>query len=140
MREALNLGHNYIGTEHILLGLVRENDGVATRILLDRFDADAEKIRNEIIRILSGPGRRQVGEGGAAAMTGQGASIDDATRALTIGDLIDSLIAAKGAAIDDQDFERAAATGDLERRLTRLLESISHIIGRDQSTPPEPDD
>jgi ATP-dependent Clp protease ATP-binding subunit ClpC len=55
LREALSLGHNYIGTEHILLGLVRENEGVAARILLD-FDADAEKIRNEIIRMLSGPG------------------------------------------------------------------------------------
>jgi ATP-dependent Clp protease ATP-binding subunit ClpC len=64
LREALSLGHNYIGTEHILLGLVRENEGVAARILLD-FDADAEKIRNEIIRMLSGPGRRQQG-GGAA--------------------------------------------------------------------------
>jgi ATP-dependent Clp protease ATP-binding subunit ClpC len=60
LREALSLGHNYIGTEHILLGLVRENEGVAARILLD-FDADAEKIRNEIIRMLSGPGRRQAG-------------------------------------------------------------------------------
>ncbi|HEY6149610.1 MAG TPA: ATP-dependent Clp protease ATP-binding subunit [Gaiellaceae bacterium] len=64
LREALSLGHNYIGTEHILLGLVRENEGVAARILLD-FDADAEKIRNEIIRMLSGPGRRQQGGGGA---------------------------------------------------------------------------
>ncbi|MBA3364912.1 MAG: ATP-dependent Clp protease ATP-binding subunit [Actinobacteria bacterium] len=63
LREALSLGHNYIGTEHILLGLVRENEGVAARILLD-FDADAEKIRNEIIRMLSGPGRRQ--QGGSA--------------------------------------------------------------------------
>jgi len=65
LREALSLGHNYIGTEHILLGLVRENEGVAARILLD-FDADAEKIRNEIIRMLSGPGRRQAGAAGAA--------------------------------------------------------------------------
>src|SRR5438046_5384814 len=65
LREALSLGHNYIGTEHILLGLVRENEGVAARILLD-FDADAEKIRNEIIRMLSGPGRRQQGQGGPA--------------------------------------------------------------------------
>jgi ATP-dependent Clp protease ATP-binding subunit ClpC len=65
LREALSLGHNYIGTEHILLGLVRENEGVAARILLD-FDADAEKIRNEIIRMLSGPGRRQQGSGAAA--------------------------------------------------------------------------
>ncbi|HEY0363778.1 MAG TPA: Clp protease N-terminal domain-containing protein, partial [Solirubrobacteraceae bacterium] len=67
LREALSLGHNYIGTEHILLGLVRENEGVAARILLD-FDADSEKIRNEVIRMLSGPGgRRQSGQGGAGA-------------------------------------------------------------------------
>ena len=42
LREALRLGHNYIGTEHILLGLVRENEGVAARILLD-FDADSRE-------------------------------------------------------------------------------------------------
>jgi ATP-dependent Clp protease ATP-binding subunit ClpC len=72
LREALSLGHNYIGTEHILLGLVRENEGVAARILLD-FDADSEKIRNEVIRMLSGPGgRRQSGQ--AAGSSGAGAS------------------------------------------------------------------
>jgi ATP-dependent Clp protease ATP-binding subunit ClpC len=69
LREALSLGHNYIGTEHILLGLVRENEGVAARILLD-FDADSEKIRNEVIRMLSGPGGRR--QGGGAAGTGEG--------------------------------------------------------------------
>jgi ATP-dependent Clp protease ATP-binding subunit ClpA len=52
LREALSLGHNHIGTEHILLGLAREGDGVAMRILLD-FDADAAKIRGTIIRTLS---------------------------------------------------------------------------------------
>jgi len=63
LREALSLGHNHIGTEHILLGLVRDNEGVAARILLD-FDADPEKIRNEVIRMLSGPsGRRGDPEG-----------------------------------------------------------------------------
>jgi len=56
LREALMLSHNYIGTEHILLGLIRENEGVATRVLVD-LDADAEKIRNEVIRMLSNPGR-----------------------------------------------------------------------------------
>jgi ATP-dependent Clp protease ATP-binding subunit ClpC len=69
LREALSLGHNYIGTEHILLGLVRENEGVAARILLD-FDADSEKIRNEVIRMLSGPG----GRGSRAAAAGAGAA------------------------------------------------------------------
>jgi ATP-dependent Clp protease ATP-binding subunit ClpC len=70
LREALSLGHNYIGTEHILLGLVRENEGVAARILLD-FDADSEKIRNEVIRMLSGPGGRQR-QGGQGAQQGEG--------------------------------------------------------------------
>jgi len=65
LREALSLGHNYIGTEHILLGLVRENEGVAARILLD-FDADSEKIRNEVIRMLSGPGGRSRSQGAGA--------------------------------------------------------------------------
>src|SRR5213078_1103098 len=71
LREALSLGHNYIGTEHILLGLVRENEGVAARILLD-FDADSEKIRNEVIRMLSGPGGRRQGQGAGAGQSGEG--------------------------------------------------------------------
>ena len=71
LREALSLGHNYIGTEHILLGLVRENEGVAARILLD-FDADSDKIRNEVIRMLSGPGGRRQGGGGGGQGEGSG--------------------------------------------------------------------
>ncbi|MBK8295637.1 MAG: ATP-dependent Clp protease ATP-binding subunit [Solirubrobacterales bacterium] len=72
LREALSLGHNYIGTEHILLGLVRENEGVAARILLD-FDADSDKIRNEVIRMLSGPGGRRPGQSGQSSGSGQAA-------------------------------------------------------------------
>src|SRR5215467_8400180 len=85
LREALSLGHNYIGTEHILLGLVRENEGVAARILLD-FDAASEKIRNEVIRMLSGPGGRRQGSGsGAGAGAGKKSSklLDQFGRNLT---------------------------------------------------------
>ena len=84
LREALSLGHNYIGTEHILLGLVRENEGVAARILLD-FDADSEKIRNEVIRMLSGPGGRRQGSGGGARGEGKKSSklLDQFGRNLT---------------------------------------------------------
>jgi ATP-dependent Clp protease ATP-binding subunit ClpC len=53
LREAMSLGHNYIGTEHLLLALVRENGGVGARILL-HFDADAETIRDTVIRLLGG--------------------------------------------------------------------------------------
>ncbi len=62
LREALSLGHNYIGTEHILLGLIREDEGVAARILLD-LDAEPDKIRNEVMSMLSGPTRRSQGPG-----------------------------------------------------------------------------
>src|SRR5918993_196548 len=89
--EARALKHNYIGTEHILLGLVRENEGVAARILLD-FDADAEKIRNEIIRMLSGPGRRQQGSGGGSGEKAKSSKLLDQfgrnlTKAATDGKL-----------------------------------------------------
>ena len=53
LREALLLDHSYIGTEHILLGIARENQGVASRILLD-FDVDADKIRDATIAFLPG--------------------------------------------------------------------------------------
>jgi ATP-dependent Clp protease ATP-binding subunit ClpC len=140
LREALHLGHNYIGTEHLLLGLVRENEGVAARILLD-FDTDDEKIRNEILRMLSGPGRlgatpsagRAAGHGSATEPVG---TVDDETRALTVRDLLDSVTSAKEAAIENQDFNRAASIRDFERRLTNLLTRIPEVIGRDQSPPP----
>jgi ATP-dependent Clp protease ATP-binding subunit ClpC len=81
LREALSLGHNYIGTEHILLGLVRENEGVAARILLD-FDADSEKIRNEVIRMLSGPTGRRSGPGAVAGAAGAGVDTKKSSKLL----------------------------------------------------------
>ena len=53
LREALSLGHNYIGTEHVLLGLVREGGGVAARIL-DDLGAPAERVRAELLGLLGG--------------------------------------------------------------------------------------
>ena len=53
LREALSLGHNHIGTEHVLLGLVRENEGVAVLILLD-LGADFEKVHREVTSMLAG--------------------------------------------------------------------------------------
>jgi hypothetical protein len=53
LREALQLGHNYIGTEHILLGLVREGEGVAARVLVN-LGADLSRVRQRVIEVLSG--------------------------------------------------------------------------------------
>jgi hypothetical protein len=58
LREALHLEHNYIGTEHILLGLVRENEGVAVQVLSD-LGVSSDDVRRELARMLPGePGRR----------------------------------------------------------------------------------
>jgi ATP-dependent Clp protease ATP-binding subunit ClpA len=55
LREALSLGHNYIGTEHILLGLLRDPESAAVAILQEDFMLPAEKVRSEVVRMLSGP-------------------------------------------------------------------------------------
>jgi ATP-dependent Clp protease ATP-binding subunit ClpC len=53
LREALQLGHNYIGTEHILLGLIREGDGVAAQVLV-KLGADLNRVRQQVIQLLHG--------------------------------------------------------------------------------------
>ncbi len=53
LREALQLGHNYIGTEHILLGLIREGEGVAAQVLV-KLGADLNRVRQQVIQLLSG--------------------------------------------------------------------------------------
>ncbi len=67
LREALQLGHNYIGTEHILLGLIREGEGVAAQVL-SKLGADLAKVRQHVIQLLSGYGSG--GERAAKASTG----------------------------------------------------------------------
>jgi hypothetical protein len=54
LREALRLGHNYIGTEHILLGLVREGEGVAAQVLV-KLGADLDRVRQQVISLLARP-------------------------------------------------------------------------------------
>src|SRR5690625_5633525 len=53
LREALQLGHNYIGTDHILLGLIREGEGVAAQVLV-KLGADLTRVRQQVIQLLSG--------------------------------------------------------------------------------------
>jgi ATP-dependent Clp protease ATP-binding subunit ClpC len=100
LREALALGHDYIGTEHILLGLVRENEGVASRVLLS-FDADSEKIRNAVIRLLP----QSEGHGRGGATTG---AVRLGQFRFTVGpdpELRRLLMAAGGRALTDQREE-----------------------------------
>jgi ATP-dependent Clp protease ATP-binding subunit ClpC len=75
LREALQLGHNYIGTEHLLLGLIREGEGVAAQVLVS-LGADLSRVRQQVIQLLSGYGGagKEGGPAGAApgAQAGQG--------------------------------------------------------------------
>src|SRR3954463_13895663 len=72
LREALQLGHNYIGTEHILLGLIREGEGVAAQVLV-KLGADLSRVRQQVIQLLSGySGSGQQGEKAGATAGGSG--------------------------------------------------------------------
>jgi ATP-dependent Clp protease ATP-binding subunit ClpC len=85
LREALQLGHNYIGTEHILLGLIREGEGVAAQVLV-KLGADLNRVRQQVIQLLSGyQGKEAVAVGGEATQGAQGGSqvLDQFGRNLT---------------------------------------------------------
>ena len=73
LREALQLGHNYIGTEHLLLGLIREGEGVAAQVLVS-LGADLSRVRQQVIQLLSGygAGGKEGAPAGQPAPGGQG--------------------------------------------------------------------
>ncbi len=64
LREALQLGHNYIGTEHILLGLIREGEGVAAQVLR-KLGADLNRVRQQVLQLLSGYQGKEPAESGS---------------------------------------------------------------------------
>jgi Clp amino terminal domain, pathogenicity island component len=104
LREALLLGHNYIGTEHILLGLIREGDGVAMRILLD-LDVNQDQARNEVVRTMASPGGRPQ---------------PVAPLASDLQAEIERVRAEKEAAVEAQDLGKVASLRVRERNLLRL--------------------
>src|ERR687892_1519087 len=76
--EAIQLGHNYIGTEHILLGLIREGEGVAAQVL-QKLGADLNRVRQTVIQLLSGytGGKGETTPGGTGEGQGQGSMVLD---------------------------------------------------------------
>jgi ATP-dependent Clp protease ATP-binding subunit ClpA len=123
LREALGLGHNHIGTEHILLGLARENEGVAARILLD-FDADAEKIQNEVIRVLGG---------GASPLFVP----ESPPLAPEVVAEIDRVQREQAEASHAEDWDRAAALRERERRLLVAARQLTRAW-KDEPEPASP--
>ncbi|MDQ5814914.1 MAG: ATP-dependent Clp protease ATP-binding subunit [Actinomycetota bacterium] len=76
LREALQLGHNYIGTEHILLGLIREGEGVAAQVLV-KLGADLGRVRQQVIQLLSGYSGAKESAGAPGGETPQGSLVLD---------------------------------------------------------------
>src|SRR5947199_2089490 len=86
LREALQLGHNYIGTEHILLGLIREGEGVAAQVLV-KLGADLNRVRQQVLQLLSGYQGKEPAEAGAGRGEGTPSSslvLDQFGRNLTV--------------------------------------------------------
>ena len=129
--EALSLGQSYIGTESVLLALVRESEGVAARILLD-FDADAEKLRNEILRTLTGPGAPDMDRSAeaTAVVWGSRAGAGDVDRpaeaTVAWGPRVDASrwdVLVDGAATPLQIL-----VGEIEQRLARLADAGDLLV------------
>jgi ATP-dependent Clp protease ATP-binding subunit ClpA len=96
LREALQLGHSYIGTEHLLLGLIREGEGVAAQVLT-KLGADTNKVRQQVVQLLSGfENKETVNVGGENAAPQKGSQILDqfgtSPRALPMASLTQSLV------------------------------------------------
>jgi predicted HAD superfamily Cof-like phosphohydrolase len=116
LRESKQLGHNYIGTEHILLGLIREGNGVAAQVLV-RLGADQNRVRQQVIQLLHGRAAEQPGPGVEARpeMAGQRAGIGPDTSDLD--EQIEVVRTKKEAAVDAQDFDQAVSLRDREKQL-----------------------
>jgi len=111
LREALELGHDYIGTEHLLLGLVREGEGVAAQVLV-KLGADFPRVRQQVGQLLSGhAGGTEAGARTRLVRMTVPDELREAEQQLA------QVRRQKEAAIDAQDYERAAARRDQERQL-----------------------
>jgi ATP-dependent Clp protease ATP-binding subunit ClpA len=138
LRESLQLGHNYIGTEHILLGLLREGDGVAAQVLVT-LGADLNRVRQQVIQLLHGYRGQDVESAGSHPGERARAVLPDA--AVAWFDALDRRLTAlerwvsmqpdledldqeiaqvrrdKEAAVDRQDSGAATALSDKEKQL-----------------------
>jgi ClpA/ClpB-like protein/UvrB/UvrC motif-containing protein len=142
LRESKQLGHNYIGTEHILLGLIREGDGVAAQVLV-RLGADQNRVRQQVIQLLHGRTAeepRPGAEAGLETAEQQLTAIEQAGMGPDTSDLdeqIEAVRTEKEAAIDAQDFEQAVLLRHREKQL--LIAKAARQKQRDAGHPANPD-
>src|ERR687884_352065 len=123
LREALQLGHNYIGTEHILLGLIREGEGVAAQVLV-KLGADLNRVRQQVMQVLSRRTKNNpvlIGEPGV----GKTAVVEGLAQAIVKGEVPETL---KDKQLYTLDLGSLVAgsryRGDFEERLKKVLKEI----------------
>jgi ATP-dependent Clp protease ATP-binding subunit ClpC len=135
LRESLQLGHNYIGTEHILLGLIREGDGVGSQVLV-KLGADLNRVRQQVIQLLHGyQGKEPVSASSTAGelrllpevktrleaveqrLTAIEQRVGTGPDTTDLDEQIDRVRGERHAAADAQDYEQAAALRDREKEL-----------------------
>ncbi|HEY2937908.1 MAG TPA: Clp protease N-terminal domain-containing protein [Gaiellaceae bacterium] len=126
LRQALSLTHNYIGTEHILLGLVHEREGVGARVLLD-FGADTERIREEVVRLLPHRQRRRHPRTPSPPVA--------PVEPFHVPQLLKALATTKQELIGRDDFGAASRLSDLELRLERVLGAVQSELRALDYTP-----
>ncbi len=135
LREAQQLGHNYIGTEHILLGLIREGDGVAAQVLV-KLGADLNRVRQQVIQQLHGHQAEEPASAGSAArelrlLPAVNARLEAVEQRLTaieqrvgigsdssdLDEQIETVRTGKEAAVDAHDYAQAASLRNREKEL-----------------------
>jgi ATP-dependent Clp protease ATP-binding subunit ClpA len=123
LREALQLGHSYIGTEHILLGLIREGDGVAAQVLVV-LGADLNRVRQQVIQLARGHSAEEPGPGVKVRLEMVEQRLTAMEQRVGIGpdtsdldEQIEVVRTQKEAAVDAQDFEQAVSLRDREKQL-----------------------
>src|SRR5919201_1301521 len=123
LREALQLGHNYIGTEHILLGLIREGEGVAAQVLV-KLGADLNRVRQQVIQLLSGYQGKEAATAGEPGV-GKTAVVEGLAQAIVKGEVPETL---KDKHLYTLDLGALVAgsryRGDFEERLKKVLKEI----------------
>ena len=131
LREALQLGHNYIGTEHILLGLIREGEGVAAQVLV-KLGADLSRVRQQVIQLLSGySGSGQPGQPGGdkAGATAGGASGETPSGSLVLDQFGRNLTQLAKEKKLDPVIGRARETERVMQVLSRRTKNNPVLIG-----------
>jgi len=131
LREALQLGHNYIGTEHILLGLIREGEGVAAQVLV-KLGADLSRVRQQVIQLLSGYAGSGQGSSGSpekAGATAGGSGGDSASGSLVLDQFGRNLTQAARDKKLDPVIGRSRETERVMQILSRRTKNNPVLIG-----------